>query len=264
MRAFFPLARDHLTDRRIASEVGISLVVQVVFWLLVCTSGASAQRYYSFEEACRMGGWTTGPCAPKSQLKRKSKRMNICGSAFHAARISGCEIEASLSPVTDLEIFTELIGIPNISKINELRLGIFRSKGIRNAIASFHNGQRVIVYDPEWARGGSAESYLVFGHEAGHHFCKHTIGGGASSTPHERELEADRFAGASIKRLEVYHGKLFLKDVLEAAARLYSISGSRAHPPRSARIRAILQGYNSGSPCGSLASGVPGFSRWRR
>lgn len=100
---------------------------------------------------------------------------------------------------------------------------------------------------------------MVLGHEAGHHFCRHSIEG-AKLNPHEYELEADRFAGASIKRFETYHGKAVLNDALNAAERLYSASGSQSHPPRTARIRAIFLGYNSGSPCGNLSPGIRGFS----
>lgn len=237
----------------------VVFVFQVMFWSILFGDSAVAQQHYSFEEACRRAGQTTGPCAPKSQQQKPIGCVKLVGNAFHAEKFSGDCLETTLSPVIDSEIFVELLGLQNIPKVNELGLTIGRSTGFDNAVALFHDGSRMIIVDPEWARSATAESYLVLGHEAGHHFCGHTIKN-ARESPQDEELEADRFSGASIRRFEVYHGKVFLRDALEAAARLYSASGSRSHPPRAARLDAILLGYNSGSPCGSLAPGVRGFS----
>lgn len=235
------------------------LVFQVIFWSILFGDRAVAQQYYSFEEACRRAGQTTGACAPKSQQQKSIGCVGLAGNAFHAEKFSGYCIETTLSPVIDSEIFVELLGLQNIPKVNELGLTIGRSTGFNNAVALFHNGSRMIIIDPEWAKSATAESYLVLGHEAGHHFCGHTIKNERQS-PQDEELEADRFSGASIRRFEIYHGKVFLGAALEAAARLYSASGSRSYPPRAARIDAIVLGYNSGSPCGSLAPAVRGFS----
>jgi hypothetical protein len=220
-----------------------------------------AQQNYTFEEACRRAGMTTGACAPKSQNQQLALCTNFGKNAFHAEdySASGCT-KVTLSPVLDAELFIEMVGIPNASKINELGLTIGRSAGFKNGAAFFHDdGSRWITYDPEWAKAATAEAYLVLGHEAGHHFCGHTLAG-VKIGPKERELEADRFSGASIKRFEIYHGKAFLDDALKAADRLYSIEGSRSHPPRDVRVEAVMLGYKSGSPCGNLAPAIRGFS----
>jgi hypothetical protein len=164
-----------------------------------------------------------------------------------------------VSPSADAEIFVEMVGLANLPKVNELKLTIRQSSQFQNAIALFQDGARMIVYDPQWAKSATAEFYLVLAHEAGHHFCGHTIRGFQSS-PKDAELEADRFSGASIKRFEAYHGRAFLEGALAAAARLYSEQGSRTHPSRPARIDAVMLGYNEGSSCGDLAAGIPGFS----
>jgi hypothetical protein len=222
---------------------------------------AIAQQNYTFEEACRRAGMTTGACAPRSQQLQSVICTNFGSSAFHAEDYSGSGCtKVTLSPAVDAELFIEMVGIPNASKINELGLSIGRSTGFKNAAAFFHDdGSRWITYDPDWARAATAEAYLVIGHEAGHHFCGHTLAS-VKISPLERELEADRFAGASIKRFEIYHGKAFLEGALQAAERLYSVEGSRSHPPRAARIEAVLLGYKSGSPCGNLAPAVRGYS----
>jgi hypothetical protein len=164
-----------------------------------------------------------------------------------------------VSPTEDAKIFVEMIGLPNIPKVNELQLTIRRSGRLQNAVALFQDGGRMIIYDPEWAKSVTAEFYLVLGHEAGHHFCGHTIQG-FQGNPKEAELEADRFSGASLKRFEAYHGRAFVDAAVAAAKRLYSEQGSRTHPPRAARIEAVMLGYNDGSPCGNLAAGIRGFS----
>lgn len=210
-----------------------------------------------------MSGSTDGACAPKASPQSPTRWIDVRGKAFHAEKFTAGGMEVTQSPVIDFEIFVEMVGLPNIPKVNELGLQMARSEGIKNAAAMFDDGYRLIVYDPEWARTSTAEFYLVLGNEAGHHFCGHTLGD-VDKSPKQRELEADRFSGASIKRFEQYHGRVFLADALKAAKSLYSLTGSRSHPPREARIEAVMLGYNSGSPCGNLAPGTRGFTRQSR
>jgi hypothetical protein len=237
----------------------LNTFAQAVFLLLLCSRIATAQQYYSFEEACRLGGQTTGACAPNSQREQNLGCIKCDGGAFHAEKVSeGC-IKTTLSPVIDSELFVELMGLGNINSINALQLTIGRTANYNNAVACFHDASRMIIFDPKWAKSATAESYLVLGHEAGHHFCGHLL----EQDPiriREQELEADRFSGASIKRFEGYHSKSFLNDAITAANSMYSLLGKRSHPPRAARIEAIMLGYNSGSPCGDLAPGTPGFT----
>lgn len=206
---------------------------------------------------------TTGPCAPKAERERPLGCVKLGGSAFHAEKASGGCIQTNLAPGDDAQIFVELVGLPNIPKVNELKLTIGRSSGFKNAVALFHGGSRMIIHDPQWAKSDTPEFYLVLGHEAGHHFCRHILEQDPTNMKN-LELEADRFSGASIKRFEVYHGKVFLNDALAAAARLYSETGSRSHPPRTTRLEAIKLGYNSGSPCGNLIDGIRGFAPKQR
>jgi len=48
--------------------------------------------------------------------------------------------------------------------------------------------------------------------------------------------------------------------VLAAAERLYSEQGTPTHPPRAARLDALMRGYTDGSPCGGLKPAIRGFS----
>jgi hypothetical protein len=179
--------------------------------------------------------------------------------AFHADQIKIKTLKYEKPVVEDVEIFVEMIGIPNIPKINDLRIGIVRSRGMNNAKALIKDNIRYIVYDPVWANTNTAEFYLTLGHEAGHHFCNHRAGT-FQSDPIDEELEADRFSGQSIRSFEAYHGKRFIDDALEAAKKLYDETGARTHPPRAQRLEAIMLGYNEGSPCADLAPGIRGFS----
>jgi hypothetical protein len=219
-----------------------------------------AQQYYSFEEACRMAGRTTGACAPKSQQETSLDCRKIASNAFHPEKFSGgrCK-EVTLSPVIDVEVFVEMIGLPNISQINNMKMMIGHSVGYNNAAATFYEDNRIIIFDPQWAKSATAETYLILGHEAGHHFCGHPLNGDPIGQK-KRELEADTFSGAAIKRFEEYHGRPFLQEAMKAAIRLYTGSESGSHPSPAARLEAVKLGYNSGSPCGNLSAGVRGYT----
>jgi hypothetical protein len=172
--------------------------------------------------------------------------------AFHEDQFGDLNIKVEPPAVNDVEIFAELIGLPNFAKINALRLQIRRSVGLKNAFAYYDSSYRSIVYDPNWSATATAEFYLALGHEAGHHFCGHLVGSG-SSTRLEQELEADRFGGASIKRFEIYHNRSFFPAVVAAAGSKYPEQGSQLYPSRSARLEALKMGYAQDSPCGGLA-----------
>jgi hypothetical protein len=179
-------------------------------------------------------------------------------SAFHEDVFRGQKLKIEESVVVDIEMFVELIGLPNVAKINSLRLQIRRSIGLKNGLAYYGQGYRTIVFDPDWAASQTAEFYLVLGHEAGHLFCGHE---NRPQSP-EMELEADRFGGASIKRFENYHNRSFFESVLAVAATKYPEKGSALYPPRASRLQALKEGYEHGSPCGNLAPVVQGgFSR---
>jgi len=131
----------------------------------------------------------------------------------------------------DIEILVELIGLQNVAKINELKLQIRRTgtTGLNDALSFESRGCRSIVYDPYWASGDTPGFYLIFSHEAGHHFCGHTV-----SQVHldsmAKELEADEFSGASIRRYEIYHSRGFFNQVYSAAIAKYPEKGSASYP----------------------------------
>jgi hypothetical protein len=166
-----------------------------------------------------------------------------------------CSPQMRMEPAqtSDAEILVELVGIPNVSNLNAQRLHIRRVLNLGNACSLPEaGGYATIAYDPLWAAGDTPAFYLALGHEAGHHFCGHYLRGDALWGP-QQELEADQFAGASIKRFEVYHGQSFISRVLAVAGASYPEQGSILYPPRQMRLEAIRRGYDLGSPCGGLA-----------
>ncbi len=172
--------------------------------------------------------------------------------AFHEEKFRELNMKMEPSIASDAEILVELVGLPNISKINALRVQIRRILGFNNAAALEGEGYRSIVYDPEWAAGDTAGFYLVLGHETGHHFCGHSANDTRGNRA-EEELQADQFGGAAIKRFEIYHKQSFFDQVVAAAITKYPASGSFLYPSRAQRIEALKRGYIQGSGCGDLA-----------
>lgn len=178
--------------------------------------------------------------------------------AFHEDVFQNRQIKLEIPVVVDAELIIELIGMPNLPKLNAMQLQICRSVGLQNALAYYGAGYRTIVFDPDWAASQTADFYRAIGHELGHLFCGHLD---KPQSP-ETELEADRFGGAAIKRFEVYHGRNFFASVMAAASAKYPETASALYPSRTARLQALRDGYEKGSPCGDLAPVVEGgFSR---
>jgi hypothetical protein len=193
--------------------------------------------------------WT--PACAQSGSESFPFRQEICGP------------ETRFEPVitSDIEIFVDLIGVANTSQINAQRLQIRRALGLGRACAIPQaQGFATIAYDPVWAAGDTPCFYLALGHEAGHHFCGHFTGNGSGRWA-QSELEADQFAGASIKRFEVHHNRRYFDQVFVVAAAKYPDQGSALYPSRAARLAALKRGYEEGSPCGNLAPVAgPGYA----
>lgn len=103
-----------------------------------------------------------------------------------------------------------------------------------NAIATVQDGNRVIVYDRRLSpQVGYPGAMMIIGHELGHHFCRHL---GKPADPRQ-ELEADRFAGAAMRK-----AGFSLSDTL-AAVPILDERPSKSHPGRAERITAITAGW---------------------
>lgn len=107
-----------------------------------------------------------------------------------------------------------------------------------NAIATEQEGNRIIVYDRRLSpEVGYTGAMMIIGHELGHHYCHHL---GKSAEP-GHELEADRFAGAAMRK-----AGHTLDDAL-AAVHILDDRPSKSHPARADRVAAITEGWSEPS-----------------
>ncbi|WP_152569010.1 M48 family metalloprotease [Microvirga sp. BSC39] len=109
---------------------------------------------------------------------------------------------------------------------------------VSNALAAVIEGNKVIIYDRRLSGlVGSYEGAMgILAHEVAHHYCRHHFD--VSKNNWQAELEADRFAGASFKRM---------KYPLEAALAMAVVLDERpstSHPPADLRRKAIEAGWN--------------------
>jgi len=133
-----------------------------------------------------------------------------------------------------------------------------RAANVRNASAMLqksHGGlQRLILYNQEFMIRVKSTTKTDWGaisilaHEIGHHLQGHTLRVGGSSP--DIELEADEFSGGVLARMGAN-----LAQAQAAMKLLGSDSGSKTHPPRSARLAAITKGWKFAHD--SLASKSP-------
>lgn len=109
-----------------------------------------------------------------------------------------------------------------------------------NAVATVCDGNQIIVYDRRLSlEVGYEGAQAVISHELGHHFCGHLREGvTGTARNHEIELEADRFAGATMHLLE------FSRQQVLSYQSLLSELPAQGHPGRDARTQALLEGWD--------------------
>ncbi len=115
---------------------------------------------------------------------------------------------------------------------------VFRGP-VGNAAARIEGSQRVIFYSEDWIQRiiklDRWSAVTVLAHEIAHHLAAHTLAG--VTDRQVQELEADRFAGATVARLG---------GTLEDAQRVYKTLATReskTHPSRRTRLEAVAIGY---------------------
>lgn len=129
---------------------------------------------------------------------------------------------------------TDLVGlVQNFA----LREADFEKGG--TAYAIIQNNKRYVVFDRakfDWGAGRpSWRDIGILAHEIGHHLNGHTSDGSGSRW--QTEAEADWFAGYVAARLGATR-----EDVLPAF-RFLSEDGSKTHPPRRMRLKAVEAGW---------------------
>ncbi len=113
----------------------------------------------------------------------------------------------------------------------------------RNCFATVMNGQRFIIYDGAFMQQLEETTETdwtatsIMAHEIGHHLQGHTLTFGGS--PHQKELEADRFSGFVLHQLGATQA-----ESLIAIRAVGSPVASASHPARATRLAAIQAGWN--------------------
>ncbi|MEZ4631698.1 MAG: M48 family metalloprotease [Deinococcales bacterium] len=115
---------------------------------------------------------------------------------------------------------------------------------VPNALAYTKSGQRYILYNQTWIANIQStstndwEATSILAHEIGHHLSGHTLVAGGSRPL--LELEADIFSGFVLAQMGAS-----LSEAQSAINRLVPEYGLSTHPPRSARLAAIANGWVS-------------------
>jgi hypothetical protein len=117
-----------------------------------------------------------------------------------------------------------------------------QAANVPNAAAVVHEGNRYILYNQFFMKRIKNETQTdwaamsILAHEIGHHLSGHTLDQ-LGSRP-DKELEADQFSG-----FVLYKMGATLEEARVAIDRLANDVGTRMHPPKSARLAAITNGW---------------------
>jgi hypothetical protein len=108
-----------------------------------------------------------------------------------------------------------------------------------NAIATECDGGAIIVFDRRLSTQVGYEGALgIIAHEVAHHYCGHLrTSKDDAARNHQKELEADRFAGAAMKKLGYSIDQLYSYEPILSNYTSYS------HPSRPRRLLALEEGW---------------------
>jgi len=120
---------------------------------------------------------------------------------------------------------------------------VIQDSDVKNAIAYIKNKKRYIRYNASFMKrvNDSTETdwaaISVLAHEIGHHLLGHTLRH-QGSNPGD-ELAADRYSGFILFQMGAT-----LDETLKCVEAEGNLHGTKTHPPRSARVEAITEGWN--------------------
>lgn len=121
---------------------------------------------------------------------------------------------------------------------------IIKAADVPNAQASIYRSTRYVFYNQLFMMRVKQQtntdwsSISILAHEIGHHLSGHTLDS-IGSRP-IKELEADRFSGFVLAKMGAT-----IEEALVAMNNIANEQGSFTHPPRSARIAAITNGWQA-------------------
>jgi hypothetical protein len=133
---------------------------------------------------------------------------------------------------------------------------IIKRANVDNAIATIDdNNNRVIYYSESFFQSLNNEAYeiAILAHEIGHHINNHTFS--KNDKRASDELIADQFAGSILCKL-----RLKLNDAKQLLNEQCSTQGDGYYPPRSARIEAVVLGFERCENFGS--SKTKYYAQW--
>lgn len=119
---------------------------------------------------------------------------------------------------------------------------VVKAGNVPNALAVIQDRQRLIIYNQNFLHdvvkqsGTHWAATTILAHEIGHHLNNHTLDHQGKRP--ERELEADRFAGFILYRMGATLEEA--KSALEVGG---NQKGNATHPPQSARLAALANGW---------------------
>ena len=119
---------------------------------------------------------------------------------------------------------------------------VIQDSEVTNAIAYIKNKSRYIKYNPSFMKRVNDSTKTdwaaisVLAHEIGHHLLGHTLRH-QESNPGD-ELAADRYSGFILFQMGAT-----LEETLRCVETEGNLHGTKTHPPRSARIAAITEGW---------------------
>ena len=126
---------------------------------------------------------------------------------------------------------------------------------VPNAAATVIGEERVILYNQDFmhrikvATKTDWSGISILAHEIGHHLQGHTLTKEGSN--HRDELEADKYSGWVVAKLGGT-----LDEAQIAISTITTEEGSRTHPPRSARLAAITNGWKQARTDGAVKAKI--------
>jgi hypothetical protein len=175
----------------------------------------------------------------------------LCSSAVHGQErllfTHSCNYTGEISPEEDLYGFASdneaEDAMRRIMKYTGLPANFnIKAANVPNAAAVLHQEKRYILYNQyfmlrikdqtqtDWA------ALSILAHEIGHHLSGHTLDNQGSRP--DKELEADRFSGYVLYKMGAK-----LEEARVAMETLASDVGTSTHPPKSARLAAVTNGW---------------------
>ncbi|MEM1220038.1 MAG: hypothetical protein AAGH79_14050 [Bacteroidota bacterium] len=161
--------------------------------------------------------------------------------SYYGEDIAENQIYSFSSSTEAEEIVQRIVDVVGLKPNFEIKAG-----NVPNALATIQNGQRLILYSQNFmlkinnSTGTNWAGISILAHEIAHHLQGHTIEGGGSRP--ELELEADEWSGFALAKMGAT-----LEEAQKAVETHSSHSGSRTHPPKSARLEAIAVGWAKGN-----------------